>query len=119
MMVSFATVAVFGIAIMNHAMAAHGDCVAARAQGVVCPELLGTAGFLALHSRFFQSVTSMTLLSVVTLLLAGAALFLAREAPVLMPIRLRSSRVQTTLPDRHEAELISCLSRCEMSPNSA
>jgi len=53
----FLAVAVLGFAVMSHTME-HGGCVASVAQGVDCPLALGTIGFLALHTGFYQTLTS-------------------------------------------------------------
>ncbi len=76
----FAGVAVFGFAAMGHNETSHSKCLAATAQGIICPDAMSALDFAAFHLNTFRDFTtaifsgsslSALLLSLALLLLVG------------------------------------------------
>ncbi len=54
----FVGVAVFGFAAMGHNETSHGKCLAAVAQGIICPDAMSALDFASFHINTFRSFTT-------------------------------------------------------------
>lgn len=58
LILGFTGIAVFGFAAMGHNDGSHGSCIAATAQGIVCPDAMSALDFASFHVSTFRSFTT-------------------------------------------------------------
>src|SRR3972149_8517151 len=84
---SFVGIAVFGFAAMGHSENSHSNCLAATAQGIICPDAMSALDFASFHINTFRSFTtaifsgnalSALLLSIALSLLSGLGVLAAK-----------------------------------------
>jgi polyferredoxin len=124
LIIGFASIAVFGFIAMNDNEGGHTGCIAATAQGAVCPST-NLGDFIAFHANAFRVFSTATfapsvlsLIALALLAFAGFALTLVllRENPLRRFLHLHvSSRSADTRTAEHEL-LLRSLALRELSP---